>query len=108
MKRMYEESTVAQREHRQMPARHAALDGTVTRFGDTEDGSAEIDLTPLTNSNCLRHLAMAESKRSLTANSFSKPSNVAASPISINSKVSPSSFSTCSAAASLSSSVSIC
>ena len=40
-----------------------------------------MDLTPLTNNNCLTHRAMAVSKRSFTSNSFVNPANVAASPI---------------------------
>jgi hypothetical protein len=50
----------------------------------TEEDAAERDLTPRTISNCLRHLEIKPSKRSLTSNSFIKPSTVAGSPISIN------------------------
>src|SRR5215471_2038096 len=51
----------------------------------TEEDAAERDLTPRTISNCLRHLEIKPSKRSLTSNSFIKPLIVAGSPISINS-----------------------
>jgi hypothetical protein len=50
----------------------------------TEEDAAERDLTPRTISNCLRHLEIKPSKRSLMSNSFIKPSIVAGSPISIN------------------------
>ena len=40
--------------------------------------------TPLTNNNCLRHLVMAESKRSMMSSSFLNPSNVVVSPSSTN------------------------
>jgi hypothetical protein len=51
---------------------------------DTEEDASESDLTPRTISNCLRHLEIKPSKRSLIFNSFIKPSIVAGSPISIN------------------------
>lgn len=41
----------------------AAFEGPGKCFGEADGGAAEIDLTPLTNSNCLRHLAMATSNR---------------------------------------------
>ena len=63
---------------------HAAFGGPEIRFGDAEDGAAEMDLTPLTNNNCLMHLVMAESKRSMMSSSFLNPSNVVASPSSTN------------------------
>jgi hypothetical protein len=50
----------------------------------TEEDPAETDLTPRTISNCLRHLEIKPSKRSLMSNFFIKPSTVAGSPISIN------------------------
>jgi hypothetical protein len=77
-----------------MPARHAAFDGPGTRLGISVDGATETDLNPLTSSNRLTHFSIRASKRSLISNSFFKPSNVAASPISTNSNVSPSSFRT--------------
>ena len=51
---------------------------------DAEEDAGERDLTPRTISNCLRHLEIKPSKRSLMSNSFIKPSIVAGSPISIN------------------------
>jgi hypothetical protein len=51
----------------------------------TEEDAAERDLTPRTISNCLRHLEIKLSKRSLMSNSSIKPLIVAGSPISINS-----------------------
>src|SRR5262249_6837885 len=51
---------------------------------DPEEDAGERDLTPRAISNCLRHLEIKPSKRSLRSNSFIKPSIVAGSPISIN------------------------
>src|SRR5262249_16698342 len=61
----------------------------------TEEDVAERDLTPRTISNCLRHLEIKLSKRSLMSNSSIKPLIVAGSPISINSLISPRSFLSC-------------
>ena len=77
---------------------YAAFEGPVRRFGEVDDGAAVMDLTPLTISNCLRHRLIAASKRSWISNSFVRPSNVAASPSSVNSYSPPSSslaFSIC-------------
>src|SRR5262245_23080898 len=51
----------------------------------TEGDASERDLTPRTINNCLRHLEIMPSSRSLMSNSFIRPSIVAGSPISINS-----------------------
>src|SRR5262245_31250556 len=50
----------------------------------TEEDAAERDLTPRTISNCLRHLEIKPSNRSLISSSFIKPLTVAGSPIRIN------------------------
>ena len=50
----------------------------------TEEDAAERDLTPRAISNCLRHLEIKPSNRSLISSSFIKPLTVAGSPISIN------------------------
>jgi hypothetical protein len=63
---------------------HAAFSGPAICFGDDDSGAAEIDFIPLSISNCLRHLATAESRRSRISSSLSRPSKVAASPISVN------------------------
>src|SRR5262249_56895910 len=61
----------------------------------TEEDAAERDLTPRTISNCLRHLEIKLSKRSLMSNSSIKPLIVAGSSPSINSLISPRSFLSC-------------
>src|SRR5262249_5120703 len=67
---------------------HSVSEGPVMRLA-ADGGAAVTDFTPLTISSCLRHLLIAASKRSWIANSFVRPSNVAAPPISTNSKASP-------------------
>jgi hypothetical protein len=64
---------------------HPAFRGlSSARISADEEFDAS-DLIPLTIINCLRHLLIAVSKRSMTSSSFIKPSSVAGSPISTSS-----------------------